>query len=363
MWHRNSPGPLQRRPTTIYASASTLPKPSWLGITVLQPGKTATSTRQRPPGPRVPAHSVRRRRHHLGFSAGRLPELDFGPLRLRSVDNETSLEQHTQHTPLDIPLEFWAGLICTRVLNQRRVQVSPGRTSRNTSTPKTSRPSRIHCAVHSFRSSRGLLFVAALRRLCLGLQLSGLRSAQLRPASPHDHHGNSPHDRTTCGTRAGRPSLEVFHSAVSTDPVPKKQHTGQPSQQFTGSCKTWRSSSTSTPASPASTPDSTIRPPVQRSDHPAQPGRPHSRSAQSHQRSPYHTRGSLQRLPCAHNTCGQGLQSQTNTLLELTDLASSWPSLFPQGQRRYQERAGPVSGTVWSDTLHNQRPTQSLASR
>ena len=37
-------------------------------------------------------------------------------------------------------------------------------------------------------------------------------------------------------------------------------------------------------------------------------------------------------------------------ILEFTDLADHWPSLFPHEQRKYQERAGPLSGTVWSDS-------------
>ena len=90
-----------------------------------------------------------------------------------------------------------------------------------------------------------------------------------------------------------------------------------------------------------------------------------SRSARSLLEMPFHTRGSHQRQPLVQAQVGNKKNKASSPKsvrqLELTDLANSWSSLLAHEQRRYQERAGPLSAQRLAPRRHVLHPVSMRA--
>ena len=80
---------------------------------------------------------------------------------------------------------------------------------------------------------------------------------------------------------------------------------------------------------------------------------------------PFHTRGSHQRQPLvqaqAGNKKNKASSPKSVRQLELTDLANSWSSLLAHEQRRYKERAGPLSAQRLAPRRHVLHPVSMRA--
>ena len=155
----------------------------------------------------------------------------------------------------------------------------------------------------------------------------------------------TPSRQTTCGMRAGRPNLEVFPSAFPKIRCPSSRTLGGP-----------RSSSQAVarrgpvfqhryqPRQPRRSPQQLGLPtPVQRTDHP--------KGSKQSTLAPSHAQGLHQRQPRVQAQVGNAkARPPVPNHATLRAHGSGQKLVLNYGQRRYQERAGPLCDTVWSDT-------------